>query len=330
MSRALLLLCALWSLIAAFGAQAADTPPLEPLLREEAARLERGLDGRMRLLVLRTDDPVLKSYVAAGLMHIPEETYARMENGLAALAVLNGKLNGQTHPVCYILFHPERSHSSQNAFYRPIAEVADARTGAAFLAAHEVGHCLDRLEREMRIKKEMKWPAAKAEYLGLQPYAFARVFGEQMASGAYPNKLNDLYSDVAQRQYEERLADAFAVLWVWRLGGAQAVLDKVTEVRRRDLPKNAHATAPILDEVAKHKNDLATARTLDDVWALARKLQQQVGVDAVLGPGSTVAHNPLAMDIKRMKQEDKQKPTAQQPASKQWQAIPRFGAPPIR
>ena len=313
--------------------RADSPPPLEPLLQEEIQRLDRALAGRMGVVLFRTDDPVLRGFISAGILRVPEEAYVRLESGLAAVTVLTGFHNGVQRPMCYVLYNPLRSKPTENGYYLPIGQATgDYRQAAAFLAGHETGHCLDQLEREAIRSKSMRWTSVQANLAGLQPAAFGRVFGAsdpttQVATASYASKVNELYGDLAQRQYEERVADAFGVLWVWRLGGSAKVLEALTESRRRERPINAHATAPILEAVPTQKEALAQTEGIDQVWALARGLQRQVGVDAALGPGSQVAKNPLAEGLKKAKAERPVAPPAPPPRTKKWNEIPRFGAP---
>lgn len=311
-------------------------PPLEPLLREELARLDHAMAGNMGIALFRTDDPVIRGFISTGILQVPPEAYVRLESGLAAVAVLHGKHNGVQRPMCYVLYNPLRSRPTENGYYLPLGKATgDYRQAAAFLAGHETGHCLDHLEREAIRSKSMRWTAEEATFAGLQPDAFSRVFGAltpttAVATAAYGTKTTELYGDLAQRQYEERVADAFGVLWVWRLGGSQKVLEALIESRQRERPINAHATAPILLTVDSQKEALAKTEGIAEVWALARNLQRQVGVDSALGPGSQVAKNPLGDVLQKAKQERAITPPPPPPQTKKWNEIPRFGAPPRR
>lgn len=305
-----------------------DPGTLEELLPQELKRLENALGGRMGVALFRTDDPTVQAFIAGGILNVPQEAYLRLESGLAAVAVLEGKHNNQKRAMCYVLLNPERAASARRSFFEPIAQATgDPRQGAAFLAAHEVAHCLDHLERESLLAKHMRWDAGQAEAVGIQPYAFTRLFGTHAATAAYRARLNDLYADLAQRQYEERLADAFGVLWVWRMGGAQSVLEKVIQVRKGERAHNAHATAPVLAMLDSVKPQLEQAQGVDAVWSLARQVQRHVGVDSSLGPGSTVATNPLSTAIQNAREQArKDLPPPAPPRPKAWNELPRFGS----
>lgn len=307
--------------------EANERPSLEPLLQEELQRLENALQGRMGIALFRTDDPVIRGFIASGVLRVPQEAYLRLESGLAAVAVLNGKHNGQNRPMCYVLFNPSRAGPVERSSFIPIAQATgDARQGAAYLAAHETAHCIDHLEREGLLAKKMQWTPEEAVTVGIQPDAFARVFGAKASTAAYRTRLNDLYADLAQRQYEERVADAFGILWVWRLGGSDEVQRIIREVRGRDNPKNAHYTAPILDALPVLKPKAIQASSIDEVWGMARGTQRQIGIDPILGANSTVWRNPLADALQQAKKNNKPTP-ATPPRTKAWNELPRFGAP---
>lgn len=318
--------------LAPFQAWAQSGPPtaenLDILLREELKRLENALGGRMGISLFRTDDPTVQSFISGGILRVPQEAYLRLESGLAAVAVLEGKHNDEKRAMCYVLFNPHRAGHVVRSSFQPIAQATgDARQGAAYLAAHETAHCLDHLEREGLLAKQMQWTADEAVTVGLQPDAFRRVFGAKAATASYKPRLTELYGDLAQRQYEERVADAFGVLWVWRMGGSEEVRRTVHEFRARDRPKNAHYTAPILEAIPAVKDHLATTQSIDEVWTLARTLQRQTGVDPVLGPNSTEFRNPISEAVKEAKKDKRTAPVQQQVRPKAWNELPRFGAP---
>jgi hypothetical protein len=307
---------------------------LEPALQTEVDRLQQGLPD-LKLVLLNTTDPLYRGYVTAGLLHLAPADYEHLDSGLASTTVTQGKVNGQVQPVCYILYRPERAGYLYRAYIAPITAVASLQSAAAFLIGHETGHCLDHLQREAQIGSKMVWATADVAPLGLAPIAAARVFGPQMASGAYPAHQLDLSKDNAQRQYEERVADAFGVLWVWRLGGSAAVREAVLAARAPLPAWDAHATGPALQALDGVKEALAQTQGVADIWQIARQVQRSTGVDASLGEGSTHALNPLAAYMTPGNDPAKAG-TAALPAqpipvapSRSFDALPRFGAPPL-
>src|SRR5690606_32758483 len=106
---------------------------------------------------------------------------------------------------------------------------------------------------------------------------------------------------------------------------ARDVLEKVREVRARETAHNAHATAPALDLLPSLEPALARAENIDQVWALARQVQRQAGIDPSLGPGSTVARNPMADVSKHGRSDPRPRQIPAPPQPRAWNELPRFG-----
>lgn len=336
------LLCALLVLFPYLAqAQAAPTPvSVPPITAEESAELEtllktevdrlQGAIPTMHLVLLNTDDTAYRGFISAGVLKVSDSAFDRMEQGLAGLEISQGKINGNEGAVCYILYSPHLAGFLVRSFVNPIREVASAQSAAAYLMAHETGHCLDQLEREQTIPDQAIWASAELAPLGLAPAAVQRVFGDSMPSAAYLNQRRALAADNAQAQYEERVADAFGILWVWRLGGSAKVRDVVQARRAYLSPWSAHATAPILAALDNYKDALAKSQSVADVWALARQAQLAIGVDPSLGKDSTHVHNPL-MDAPATPEERAAAETAlpqppAPPTSHNFNDLPRFGS----
>jgi hypothetical protein len=256
-------------------------------------------------------------------------SFTHLESGLAAVAINGGTVNGNAQAVCYVLYSPEQAGPVYRNFVVPITKAADERSAAAFLMGHEVAHCLDHFERFDVLRKKMIWSADEVAPIGLSPIAVTRVFGANFASGNYFTQGVALYKDSAQAQYEERVADAFGMAWVWRLGGKQAVLDALIESRSHANPWDVHATAPVLVAMGKNKSALTKTDSLADVWALARKTQLEVGVDPSLGKDSPHVLNPMAQYLDQPMDTPKvDKPRAlPQPKGKNFNDLPQFGVP---
>lgn len=303
------------------------------LFGEELARLQQGIPFA-KLVLLNTNDPTYRAYVAAGLMRTDDEAFTHLESGMASVTVIDGFYNGQRGPVCYVLYHPDEAGAIYRNFVQPITAVSDERSAAAYLMGHEVGHCLDRLERQTLMAGKMVWNADEVTPLGLSPVAVQRVFGATLATAAYPTKTKDFYRDNAQRQFEERVADLFGVAWVWRLGGKEAVVKALEEARAPMHPWDSHATVPALQALdqAANKQQLSQAQSVADVWQLARKVQQEVGVDPSLGPGSEHALNPMGQYLDGTPAPSSSAAPAPQPMplpipqGRNFNDLPRFGA----
>lgn len=303
--------------------------PLEPTkelyiqaIESETTRIAPLLEKQVHIQVLRTDNPNYRMFVAQGLMQVNNEAYIRLENGLASVANMNP---GQ-HPNCFVLLNPDRNGARTSIFKDMLEATKDPNQSAAFLVGHEVGHCLSFLERNIATHKKSQWSVDDAVAAGIQKDAFERTFGKKLATGAYFNRSHELYSDLAQRQYDERVADAFAALWYIRLGGNPEGLKAAEAIRRRDNPKNAHYTAPVFDRLPLYQEKLANTNDIMGIWNLARAIQKEVGVETILGPGSTEYKAPIMQEIKKIKEENKVPVKIVPPRSLKWNEIPRLGS----
>ena len=304
------------------------SPAFQTALEDELRRLEQALDGRMGIALFRTDDPTIRAFISNGILQVTPEAYLRLEAGLAAVAVANGLHNNQPRPMCYVLLNAQKAVDQERHIYAPMAEATgDHRQGAAYLAAHETAHCLDHLGREPALGRRMVWQADQAAEVGIHPEAFRRLYGNQAATAAYKPRLTELYGDMAQRQYEERIADAFAMLWLWRLGAPEQVRTLLHDMRAHDQPHTAHYTAPVLARMAPLQAQASQA-SMDQLWAMARQIQREVDVDPSLGPGSKLARNPVSEAIEALREQTpSNRPASRPPPSRHWNDLPRFGAP---
>lgn len=261
-----------------------------PLFSQAVTELSENLDNGMAIALFKTDDPMFKAYAAGGLLKVDEETMERLTGGLASTFARNGKINNATTPVCYVLYQPSHGMSVYHEFIAPISKADSPEAAARFLVAHEVAHCLDNYERELTMAGQLGWGAEKAGEIGLAAPAFARLFGKTMATSSYSGARAKLFGDRAQRQYEERLADLFAVGWLRKMGTDPKAIDAILATRER-LPNYApHNTAVAIPA----GRELPVDGDLANLWQAARAAQRRIGVDPSLDVGSEVAANPNA------------------------------------
>lgn len=258
------------------------------LFSEEAQALERALDGKLRVVVLETSDPIARNFIAKGVLHTDNDTFQHQENGLAAIMAEGGQINGERASVCYVVFNRERAGHVWRNFLQPLAKGADLHPGAAFLVGHEVGHCLDHFERSVRLRAKTS-TLAEAGTFGIQPDAWTRSGGgAQVNQEGYSATAKALFSDGAQRQYQERVADAFGVLWGWHRE-VSADLSKIVRQNRGYAETwSSHATAPALEGIDQF-HDQAKLSSLPDLWILARGFQVRASVDKRLLAGGDKA-----------------------------------------
>lgn len=265
------------------GAVAGQAPPpgLTPAqhrqfqagLGAEAERWNLALEGRMTVVLLDTDQPVFQRYVATGLLRIQAQTHTHLDTGLAAVFVGQGLKDGREHPVCYVLVRASRAGSVYRAFAQGAQWPQAPWAGYAFLMGHEVGHCLAHHTRlglagqKAPALTSRAWLVAPAHWAA--PTTPAQARQQALAAEGRPE----------QAQVSERLADAMGALWTQRAGVPVDWLASVHAVRSRERPRNAHATAPVLEALARPESQAAmeAADSLAALWALA----QQVAMDTV-------------------------------------------------
>lgn len=248
------------------------------LFQEQARLVEGYVGGQMQVVLLHTNDPLVREFVARGITKTTPEAFSKTENGLAAVMVDGGKINGVKTLACYIVYNKERAGHIWRNFLVPMGKGEDLSTGAAFLVGHEVAHCLDHLERKAMLGSQSSWPVEKAAVFGVLPDAWRMVGGgETINLTDYSQKASQVYSQRGQMQYTERVADIFGALWAFHQGAAPEIADTL-RTSRNALDWSSHATVPALAEIEKHATG-AKALTPAEMWALARGLQVQAGVD---------------------------------------------------
>lgn len=277
-----------------------------------AELMSNSFDGDMRVRVLPTNNENYRNFVKGGILRVSEEAYLRLENGMASV-YFNELSQGPKDfkSTCFILVDPDNPRS-QNGLYKALLESVNGNVERAtmFLVAHETGHCMAFYERDVTLKKRtsFKWSVEEGMDAGIQPDAFNRTFGNNPASIQYNSKINELYSDKAQRQYDERVADVFAAILTSKLYHNTLLLDAAKTVRGRDNPNNAHYTLPALEQVKSYETSIAKADHIYKLWHIAREIQRKVDVDVSLKEGSNSYRDPIVEAIKREREQNKNEP----------------------
>lgn len=268
---------------------------LNEAMKAEISGFNVLLESQFAVVGLSTDDPHMRNFIANGVLRMNPDIYTRMESGLASLYVANGKLNGQSRRVCYVLSNPERARHIWRSFVAK-GEKDDAAIAwaAKYLVAHEVGHCLDRWQRSSYTQGN-EITQGQLGLMGVPAVAFERTFGagRTVSDKEYRDQQVVLYRDGALLQYQERVADAFAVLWVMGQKIPNDNLKPIWDTRNRIAANgvhHAHATTPALQKAYAFGMNLKTLPDLQTLWDMARKSQIAAGVDPSLGRGSTLVH----------------------------------------
>lgn len=256
------------------------------LLIQEGEVLQQAVGSKMQVVVMSTDDPTTRNFIARGILHTDEDSFQHQENGLAALLVGGGKINGVTQTVCYVVFNKERAGHIWRNFIVPLSQGDNLNPGISFLMGHEVGHCLDHQERTARLSKTLT--LAEAGTVGIQTDAWIRSGGATtITNAAYAETAKTLFKDGGQRQYQERVADAFGVLWGWHRGLDVKSVDVVRENRANLDSWSTHSTNAALNGIEEFY-DVAPL-SINELWMLARGIQVRTGVDKRLMAGGDKA-----------------------------------------
>lgn len=258
------------------------------LFQEQARLMEAHLGGQMRVVLLHTDDPLVRQFVAQGITKKTPDEFARVENGLAAVMVDGGQINGVKTRACYIVYNKQRAGHVWRNFLEPMGKGEDMSVGAAFLVGHEVAHCLDHSERTAMLGQKSSWPTEKAAAFGVLPDAWREVGGgDTISLKGYNERATQMYVQRGQMQYTERVADIFGTLWAFSRGAGPEIAD-VLRASRRHEDWGTHATVPALDGIEDHAAG-AKAMAAGEMWSLARGLQVQAGVHESVAMGGEKA-----------------------------------------
>lgn len=253
------------------------------------------LSDRFETILLDTGDPKVRNFVAQGILRMNPDLFTKAESGLAALYLSSSSVNGTQRPVCYVLHNPKGATHLWRSFV-PANDKSDQaiKWAGAYLVAHEVGHCLDRMQREILTRKG-PLDAATLSMLGVPSVAFNRTFGlgRSVDVNEFRSQQVVLYRDGAMLQYQERVADAFALLWVMARNAPEENLLAISQARTRVSSHgqhHAHATAPAVEAAVRAGRGLSGNQDITQLWNAARTIQIQVGVDASLGENSRLVH----------------------------------------
>ena len=251
---------------------------LEGMMEAEIQRLNQALAPTMKAVLLRTDNPQFRQYVASGLLQMSSREFAKHDHGLAGMVAVGGKHNGVQTPVCYVLFDAERGEGLWKQYIVPLKQVSHPQSGAAWLMGHEVGHCLDQMDRSGKINKRLSWTADQAIGIGLWPQSIANAYGTNFSKDTFLADPYRLYAQPGQQQFGERVADAFATLWMMKLGGTVKAVEILREQRLRMDPSKPHFAGPVFDlSLDQRERALAMGR-VDALWNTARDIQRKAGV----------------------------------------------------
>ena len=248
-----------------------------------------------RIILLNTQDPIVRNFSAMGLLKRTEEQFTKDTHGLAAFLLENTKVNKEAITACYVVYDATFGGHIWRNF---IAPFEDIQKGTDFLMAHEVAHCLDHHERIKTLASGKDFTNDEGATFGIEPHAWQRHGeGSVLSKPNYNKFATNFFKDRAQTQYSERVADAFALLWLWNQGGPEHSIDILNQTRARQSVWTSHYTAPIfvgMEPLYKQHKD--SPITLEKMWSLARGQQLKVGVDETVSKGE---HKGIPPQIKK-------------------------------
>ena len=253
------------------------------MLSLEIKRLNAAEMPTFSVKLLKKDDPSYQQVIMMQRTNSRNEFAAtRYEYGLTATMVTDGRMNGVDGSVCYIVIDTTQDKILWDKFIVPLQHISNPQSGAAWLMGHEVGHCMDQLERSNGLHSDMGLTIDldKASSLGLFPDAVKKAYGSVFSKDAYNANPEKVYQYASQQQFGERVADAFATLWMMKLGANPETIDVLKNIRAQINHEQSHYTAPIFDLVKKNYNYASRFNRVDLLWDEARKIQQQAGVSS--------------------------------------------------
>lgn len=249
--------------------------------------MERG--APVKIAIVQTNNTLLRRFVIQGLLRSDDSRVSKMDTGLFPV-MSQSYIDGKITPTCYILYDRKNLNALNQQEFIPLSKATDEKTAAAFIVGHMAAHCMDQFERSKIIPLKQIWyPAELAKY-GVQPSAFRRIFYMRLTPGQYFAKQTELFDDNAQRQYEERLADIFGILWVLSNNNTAPIAKAVSALRKNMSETSPHNTLPVL-KYSFVDSQSQNNRSLASLWQAARRNQFITGVSTSLGdaaPASVV------------------------------------------
>lgn len=274
-----------------------DSRTLTDSFNHEVLSLQSATQNIFTIQVLRTNDPSVRNFIAQGILKMNPDIYTQMESGLAGMYVHNGQMNGRKGPICYILNNPDRSEHLWKGFVlNQTAQPTQEQViwAARFMLSHEIGHCLDQADRLKKVIQST-WNRDQSEMLGIATSAYDRTFGLTgiVDYNTYQGQIVVLARDGAQMQYQERVADAFAIFWLKQHQAPQLIFDAILKQRQQTTNHaayHAHATVPTVKQALNLSLEMPQNQNIDDLWKQSRLAQQRGGVDESLWQGSRWVH----------------------------------------
>lgn len=257
-------------------------------LLQNQANLLMQQGAPVKIIIVDSNNFLLRKFILQGLLKGNDTYLSKMDTGLYPV-MSQAYINGVITPTCYMMFDQKNIDALYKQELIPLSKKAGENATAAFVAGHMAGHCLDQLERSKVIPLRSVWFSNELEQYGVNGAASRRIFGNSgVNSQFYFQKQNDLFRDLGQRQYEERVADAFGLLWALKQSNDSKIIDAVSALRVNLSTSSPHNTITTVRNVyTNYKANLDPS--LSGLWKQARKTQMQTGITPQLSDGASLS-----------------------------------------
>ena len=241
-------------------------------LQEEGKRLQQALSG-MNVTVLADDSDQYHQLLQRN--QIKPQHFSPMEQELKWQYLAGTTLSTNQATTCFVILETEKAKSLHDNFVGSLEGISHPQTGYAYLVSHAVGHCLDESTRVRELNKKLQWQAQDATYVGLLPQAVMQVYGRAFSKDTYLSNPTAMNNHPLQQQYNERVADAFAVAWTMKLGGSKAFTRIVSLMRQKNGPQSPSFTSPSIELMASQEKEIQRLNRVDLLWDLSKLVQNK-------------------------------------------------------
>lgn len=252
----------------------------------ELIRLDQAIGSQMRVVGVEYGGAAHEMAMAAAKQEKigglnPYVQQEIIPGGILAMGQYDGVGSQYSH-TCVVPIDPDRAAAAWEGYVLPATQTGShPQTGYAWMAGHAVGHCLDAQDRSNSFRSKLAWRPNEATALGLWPQAVIDAlptgFGGTFAKDGFMNSSDRVYGQPSQRQFSERVADAFATLWIIRLGADTAGIRSLAQVRLDTTGDDAGIMG--VSRGRLHDRAAQSPRA-DRIWSMAREAQLEMGVDA--------------------------------------------------
>lgn len=258
-------------------------------LMQEQANSLMAQGAPVKIAIVQTNNVLLRRFVIQGLLKSDDSRVSKIDTGMYPV-MSQSFINGKVTPTCYLLYDRNNLNVFNEQLLKPLSKATNEQVTAAFVVGHMTAHCMDQFERSKVIPLKDLWYANDLAKYGVQPSAFRRIFYMRMSPSLYFSKQTALFDDIAQRQYEERLADSFGILWAASKYGDKAVLlpNAVTNLRKHLSDSHSHNTIPAIKLSTLNAKTLNTSK-LSELWKQARNVQYIAGVSNSLNDNASAS-----------------------------------------